>query len=173
MFHDKKNGNSYLDHIKSKIDSSNLSKNVTFHGRISHEEVVKYYQAADMFVIPSFSEAFGMGFIEAMAAQVPIVGTKVGGIPEIVENGKTGLLIESGNSKELTSAIMEILNNQELRQKMITQGKERVEAFNWDNIVRNLELLYAHMLNNSETKNKPAKSSPKYQTTKQDSLNNA
>jgi glycosyltransferase involved in cell wall biosynthesis len=72
-----------------------------------------------------------MGFIEAMAAQVPVIGTKVGGIPEIVENGKTGLLVESGNSKELASAITELLCNEDLRQKIITQGKERVKEFNW------------------------------------------
>ena len=162
MFHDKKNVNSYLSQIKSKIDSSNISKNVTFHGRIPHEDVVKYFHAADIFVLPSFSEAFGIGFIEAMAAQVPVVGTKVGGIPEIVENGKTGVLVESGNSKDLANAITELLGNEDLRQKMITQGKERVEAFNWDKIVRNLEFLYAHMLNNSEAKNKPTISFPKY-----------
>jgi glycosyltransferase involved in cell wall biosynthesis len=149
-FYNKKNGNSYLSQIRSKIDSSNIPKNITFHGKIPHEDIIKYYQAADLFVLPSFCEAFGMGFVEAMAAQVPVVGTKVGGIPEILENGKAGVLVESGNSKELANAIIELLGNESLRQKMIAQGKERVEEFTWDNAVRNLEFLYAHTLNTSE-----------------------
>jgi glycosyltransferase involved in cell wall biosynthesis len=149
MFHDKKNGDSYLSQVKSKIDSSNISKNVTFHGRIPHGDIAKYFHTADIFVLPSFHEAFGMGFIEAMAAQVPVIGTKVGGIPEIVENGKTGLLVESGNSKELANAVTELLCNEDLRQKFIAQGKERVKEFNWDKIVTNLESLYANTIKNS------------------------
>jgi glycosyltransferase involved in cell wall biosynthesis len=154
-FYDKKNGYSYLEQLKSKIASSNISKNVTFHGTIPHRDIVEYYQAADLFVLPSFCEAFGMGFVEAMAAQVPVIGTKVGGIPEILDNGEAGVLVESGNSKDLASAIIALIGNESLRQKMITRGKERVEEFTWDNAVRNLEFLYAHILNNSNLRNKP------------------
>jgi glycosyltransferase involved in cell wall biosynthesis len=143
----RKGSSTYLDYLKHRLVSLNISNNVTFHGRISHEQAVKFYQAADVFVQPSvISEAFGMGIIEAMACQVPVVATKVGGIPEIVENGKTGLLVEPGDSHALANAILELLSHEDLRRKMGKIGWKRVESFSWDNIVTNLVRLYGDMV---------------------------
>jgi glycosyltransferase involved in cell wall biosynthesis len=149
-FH-RKGSLSYLDHLKHKLVSLNISNKVTFHGLIPHEQKVKFYQAADVFVQPSvFSEPFGMGIIEAMACQVPVVGTKVGGIPEIVEDGKTGLLVEPGDSRALANAILELLSNEDLRRKMGKIGRKQVESFSWDNIVANLLRLYRDMVEHVE-----------------------
>jgi glycosyltransferase involved in cell wall biosynthesis len=148
-FH-RKGSSSYFDYLTRRCVSLNISNNVTFHGRIPHEEVVKFYQAADVFVLPSFTEAFNMDIIEAMACQVPIVATKVGGNPEAVEDGKTGLLVESGNSRALTNAILELLSNEALRRKMGKIGRKQVESLSWDNIVTNLLQLYRDMVEHAE-----------------------
>jgi glycosyltransferase involved in cell wall biosynthesis len=148
-FH-RKGSLSYLDHLKHKLVSLNISNNVTFHGRMQHEQVVKFYQAADVFVLPSFTEAFNMDIIEAMACQVPVVATKVGGNPEIVEDGKTGLLVESGDSRALANAILELLSNEDLRRKMGKIGRKRVESLSWDSIVTNLLRLYKDMVEHDE-----------------------
>jgi glycosyltransferase involved in cell wall biosynthesis len=148
-FH-RKGSSSYLDYLTRRCVSLNISNNVTFHGRIPHEEVVKFYQAADVFVLPSFTEAFNMDIIEAMACQVPIVATKVGGNPEAVEDGKTGLLVESGNSRALTNAILELLSNEALRRKMGKIGRKQVESLSWDNIVTNLLQAYRDMVEHAE-----------------------
>lgn len=143
----KKRSSIYLDHLKHRLVSLELSNKVTFHGRIPHEKKIKLYQTADVFVQPSvFSEPFGMSIIEAMACQVPVVGTKVGGIPEIVEEGETGLLVEPGDSRALANAILELLSNEDLRRKMGKIGRKRVESFSWDNIVTNLLRLYRDMV---------------------------
>ena len=144
-FYGKGSMGSYLGYLTRRCVSLNISNNVTFHGRIPQEEVVKFYQAADVYVQTSFSEAFGRGIIEAMACQVPVVGTKVGGIPEIVADGKTGLLVEPGDSRALANAIIELLSNEDLRRKMGQFGRKRVESFSWDNIVTNLVRLYEDM----------------------------
>lgn len=146
-FYRKGSLRSYFDHLAHKLVSLNISNNVTFHGLIPHEQVVKFYQAADGFVLPSvLSEPFGMGIIEAMACQVPVIATKLGGIPEIVEDGKTGLLVEPGDSHALANAILELLSNEDLRRKMGKIGRKRVESFSWDNIVTNLLRLYGGMV---------------------------
>ena len=149
-FHGKESLSPYLDHLKHKLVSLNISDNVTFRGQIAHEQVVKFYQAADVFVQPSFSEAFGMGIIEAMACQVPVVGTRVGGIPEIIEDGKTGFLVDAGDSRALANALIELLSNDDLRRKMGEAGRKRVESFSWDNIVTNLLRLYEDMVERVE-----------------------
>jgi glycosyltransferase involved in cell wall biosynthesis len=147
-FH-RKGSLGYLDHLTNQLNSLNISNNITFHGLIAHE-IVKFYQAADVFVQPSvFDEPFGMGIIEAMACQVPVVATKVGGIPEIVEDGKTGLLVEPGDSRALANAVLELLSNEDLRRKMGKTGRKRVESFSWDNIVTNLLHLYIDMVGNA------------------------
>jgi glycosyltransferase involved in cell wall biosynthesis len=148
-FH-RKGSSNYLDHLAHKLVSLNISNNVTFHGQIPHEQVVKFYQAADVFVLPSFTEAFNMDIIEAMACQVPIVATKVGGNPEAVEDGKTGLLVESGNSRALANAILELLSNEDLRRKMRKIERNRVESLSWDSVVTNLLRLYRDIVEHDE-----------------------
>ena len=153
LFH-RKGSLSYLDYLKHKLVSLNISNNVTFHGLIPHEQKIKLYQAADVFVQPSvWSEPFGMGIIEAMACQVPVVATRVGGIPEIVEDGRTGFLVEPGDSRSLAHAILELLSNEDLRRKMGKVGRKRVERFSWDNIVTNLLRLYGDMVKDVEHSN--------------------
>lgn len=148
-FH-RKGSSSYLDYLSNLLVSLNLSSNVTFHGQIPHKQVVKFYQAADVFVLPSFVEAFNMGIVEAMACQLPVVATDVGGNPEAVEDGKTGLIVESGNSFALANAILELLSNEDLRREMGKIGRKRVESFSWDSIVANLLRLYKDMVKRDE-----------------------
>jgi glycosyltransferase involved in cell wall biosynthesis len=149
-FHTKGSSNPYFDYLTQNLDSLNISNKVTFHGKIPHDQTIKLYQASDILIQPSvFHEPFGMAIIEAMACQIPVIGTKVGGIPEIIENGKTGLLIESGDVSALTKALLELLSNEDLRMKMGKIGRERAESFSWDTIVTNLLSLYKDMIERS------------------------
>jgi glycosyltransferase involved in cell wall biosynthesis len=143
-FYTKGSPRPYLDYLERKLVSLNISNNVTFHGLISNEQKLKLFQTAEVFVQPSvWSEPFGMSVIEAMAYQLPVVATKAGGIPEIVEDGETGLLVSPGDSCELAKAILQLLSNVELRRKMGKAGLKRVEYFSWDNVVTNLLRLYS------------------------------
>ena len=137
----KKTG--YLSHLQEQLFSLNIVDNVTCTGFIPHRYLIKHYRQADVLVNSSFSEAFGMSLIEAMACQVPVVATRVGGMTEIVEDGKTGMLVKSGNASDLAEAILRILSEKDLRKKIRNAARERVvELFSWDRIVEKLMYQY-------------------------------
>jgi len=101
-------------------------------------DAYKYLKAFDIFVLPSVKEGFPWTILEAMAAEVPIVATKVGAISEI----QPGLLVEPGNSKELSSAIRKLLKNRDLRNKLTNQSKKTVkDKFSLERMVNNVEKL--------------------------------
>jgi glycosyltransferase involved in cell wall biosynthesis len=83
-------------------------------GKIPPEELDKYYQEASVFCLPTYLEPFGIVFIEAMTAHLPIVATRVGAIPDFVEEGKNGIMIEPGDIQGLATALLQLLKNPEL-----------------------------------------------------------
>jgi glycosyltransferase involved in cell wall biosynthesis len=112
---------------------------VHFHPGLPHPEVLSRYQTADLFVFPSISETFGVPVIEAMACGTPVVAGRAGGIPELVVSGKTGLLVERGNPRQLADAILKILADSCLARSMGEWGRKRVQDhFSWQNVVENL-----------------------------------
>jgi len=92
-----------------------LEKRVHFISPIPYDEVPSYYKAMDLIVQPSLSESFGIAILENMALGNVVIASEVGGIPELIEDGKTGLLVPPGNSKILGEKIIEILKNQSLQ----------------------------------------------------------
>ena len=137
------NKTGYIFHLQKQLLSYNIMDNVTFTGYIPHKHLINHYRQADMLVNTSFSEAFGMSLIEAMACQVPVVATRVGGMTEIVEEGKTGILVESGNAPELAKAILYILSDEDLMKRMRNAARERAgELFSWDKIADDLLCQY-------------------------------
>jgi len=119
---------------------------VKFLGRIDHKELPKYYKNADLFVLLSTVEAFGVVFAEAMAAELPVVATNIGGIPEIVENGKTGILVPPKNKEKLANAVIKLINNKNLSKEMGITGKQRVQKyFTWEIIAKKYEKLFTEI----------------------------
>lgn len=106
-------------------------------------EWLKLYQAADLFVMPTYSDCTPWVFLEAMAAGLPIITTRVNAIPEIVIHGDNGLLIERGDRAALAQSIDHLINNLDLRQKMGHQGRNLVEyTFNAKTHFEKLEHLF-------------------------------
>lgn len=135
----------YLKHIKSRIPP-HLSARVVFTGALPQEKLLPYYQKADVVINPSLSEAFGMSLVEAMATQTPVVATKIGGMPEIVDDGKTGLLTDPGDTSALANAIIKIISQPNLAHKMGRAGRQKVlKHYTWQQITKNLIDCYATM----------------------------
>jgi glycosyltransferase involved in cell wall biosynthesis len=133
----------YFSYLQRRLFSLEISKNVTFTGLVPHLQLVNFYRNADVFVNSSFSEAFGMPLIEAMATKVPVVAPLVGGIKEIVENGKTGIIVEPCDDNSLAEAILSLLSDKNLRESMGEAARRRaVEIFSWERIVERLLRLY-------------------------------
>ena len=119
---------------------------VIFTGSLSQEDLLKAYACADVFVIPSSYEAFGLTLIEAMAQGVPVVATNVGGMPYVLKDGKCGKIVEYGDVEELSTAIIELLDDEQKRLNYIDQGYKRVKDFSLSNISEKLEDIYQELL---------------------------
>jgi len=100
---------------------------VEFLGRIPYQELPKIYQRADIFVSPSLSEALGMSIMEAMASGLPVIASNLSGPRELVEDGKTGFLVEPGNFKALKEKLILLLENSDLRKEMGKLGRQRIQ----------------------------------------------
>ncbi len=114
-----------FDHLNNRTRELGLADTVEFVGKVPYEETVKYYQQADVFVLPSMAnEGLPMTIIEAMAAGLPVAASDIGGIPEAVTDGETGLLVKPGNMDELSTALSKLLRDDELRKKMGQRARE-------------------------------------------------
>lgn len=91
---------------------------VNFHGFVDDKKLKVFYKNCDVFIAPSRYESFGLIFLEAFLYGKPVIGTKVGGIPEIVKKGKTGILVKVNNESEITHAVLKIFSNQNLRKTL-------------------------------------------------------
>ncbi|MBD6619310.1 glycosyltransferase family 4 protein [Komarekiella sp. 'clone 1'] len=124
---------SYRSQLQNRLTSTAASS-VFFLGKVPHFELFEYYQQADIFIFPSvWNEAFGMPIVEAMSMGLPVIATRGGAFPELVEDEKTGLLVERGDVDALAEAILRLLEDDNLRIAMGEAGQQRaVEKFAWD-----------------------------------------
>ena len=100
-----------------------LCDHVHFLGFVSKEKLSEYYKQTDIFVVPSVYESFGLIYVEAMMHGVPVIGCRAGGIPEVVENEKTGILVDPDDDKALTDAICRLMSDPVLREKMGSEAR--------------------------------------------------
>jgi glycosyltransferase involved in cell wall biosynthesis len=133
--------------LKNLVKELDIEDNVKFLGFISEEEKYSYYKSTDLCVFPSRFEWFGIILLEAMACGKPIVASNVGGIPYVVEDGKTGLLFESENVDDLAEKIITLLKDKELRDKMGKAGKGRVKEFTWEKVAERTVEVYKEIMN--------------------------
>lgn len=113
-----------------------------FIGSKSHNELKKIYASADVIVVPSIIDEKGAQeglptvIFEAMASKLPVVATRTGGIPDLITDGKNGLLFEQKNITQMADCINKILNDEELRISLISEGIKTVEDYDYKNIAK-------------------------------------
>jgi glycosyltransferase involved in cell wall biosynthesis len=132
----------YLADIQGRIPDS-LKKRVHFHGNVAHRELAQHYRRASVFVNPSLSDAFPLTVVEAMAAELPVVASAVGGVPESVADGVTGLLVEPDSAEALADGLRRLLGDEELRRRMAPAARERaLKLFSWQAIAKQIGHVY-------------------------------
>jgi glycosyltransferase involved in cell wall biosynthesis len=120
---------------------------VEFLGDIVPDRIPEYLAQADIFVRPSRSEGLGSSFLEAMAAGLPVVGTAVGGIAEIIRNNENGLLVKPEDPKDLAQKIQLLLESQDLREKLGQNGRRLVEEkYSWDLISKKIAGIFSSLI---------------------------
>lgn len=132
--------------LKRLASELEIADSVTFSGLIDYEEMPGFYNAADVCVIPSFYESFGLVAIESLACGTPIVATNVGDIKNIVVNGETGYVVEDNTPINLARSISSILSNPALDTQRTQFIRSSVARFNWSNIAGSLADLFKEEL---------------------------
>jgi len=138
----------YLQKLKDMAVKLGIENHVIFAGRVSDEELPKYYNLADVFAFPTLRmEGLPLVVPEAMACEKPVIASRIGGIPTVIENNKDGILIEPGNLKELKERIMEVLRDEELAKKLGKNARKKVvERFSLDRMVEDTIKVYKEVL---------------------------
>lgn len=134
-----------LNRLQTLGDSLGLST-VRYVKAQPQENLAQYYAAADVFVMPSHYESFGMVVLEALACGTPVVASEVGGLSSTVIHGDCGLLVPSGDWRAFAQAISRLLGSPHLRSAMHRAGPERARAFAWPHIVENNVRLYRRLI---------------------------
>lgn len=140
-----KKESSYKEKLMKLIPEGYKNK-AQFLGYVAPEDLDRYYRQCDIFVAPSLYESFGFIFIEAMSYGKPVVGCGVGGIPEVIIDGVTGVLVPPADTQALADAIIVLLKDQLCRQKLGNSARDYVENnFSQDIMVRNTINAYAEL----------------------------
>lgn len=121
--------------LSSLVDSLGMSGRTTFVGEVPHEQIARYYNTADVVVYPTLYEPLGNVVLESMASGKPIVASRTGGIPEIL-NDECGILVSPADEKELHRALDTLLNDESLRKEMGASGRNAVKKYSWENVAR-------------------------------------
>jgi N-acetyl-alpha-D-glucosaminyl L-malate synthase BshA len=116
-----------IKRCKILTEKLNLTDKVFFLGNL--ENIIPVLSISDLYMLPSKSESFGLSALEALSCSVPVVGTKVGGLPEVVEDGVCGFLVDPDNVDELASSALGILCDKDLKSKMSYEARRRAMLF--------------------------------------------
>lgn len=123
---------------KSQITNHKLERNIILRGNLPHDEIPGEIASAAVFVGPSRKEGQGIAFVEAQAASTAAIGTAVGGIPEVIEDGVSGLLVQPENPEALARAILKLLRDPLYAKQLAETAKKRVLRYDWDRIADNV-----------------------------------
>ena len=124
--------------------------NYAFLGYRNREELLRYYRISNIFVIPSYSENMPMTLLEAMSCALPVISTRVGGIPEVVSDYVDGILVTPGSVDELASSLILLLQDENLRRSLGLNARKKImEKFSWNKAIHRILGIYREIMEGS------------------------
>lgn len=143
-------GHGEVEQARSLAESLNLIAHVTIPGWLDSSQRNELLSKADVFVLPSYNEGLPMALLEAMSWGLPVITTPVGGVPELVSQTETGLLVNPGNIQQLVEAMQSLIENESMRLSMGSAARKRITPLNIKNYCRSLLCIYHSALESSK-----------------------
>lgn len=131
--------------IEKQIEELAIKNSVILKGNLPHKEVLEELKKSEVFVCPSLAEGLGNVFIEAQACGVPPIGTKIGGIPDVIQHNKNGILINSENSQEIVAAVKKLFDDRLLYERIKNNTLNSVKRFDWNEIIIKIKNIYLNV----------------------------
>ncbi len=128
--------------LQRLCDDLGVDQSVVFLGKRRQDTLQYYYSAADVVVMPSHYESFGMVALEAMACGTPVIASDVGGLGFLVQDGKTGFTVPDGDVELLLSRLNQLLSDRQLQKRMSAAAVAHAQGYSWDKIARQIVALY-------------------------------
>jgi D-inositol-3-phosphate glycosyltransferase len=138
--------NEELERLKTIRAELGITDLVVFLGARDQDKLHHYYSAAEMVIMPSHYESFGMVALEAMACGTPVIASDVGGLAHLVRDGETGLHVPNGNPEALAGAIARLVEDHELRERLGQQAHQYAQQYSWECIADRMQALYRKAL---------------------------
>ena len=135
-----------MERLQSIGQELGISNKVDFVGRLDQEELPIYYNAADICVVPSYYESFGLVALEAMACGTPVIASRVGGLPTFIKDGLTGYLVESRCPEPFTDRLEILLSSPRIRMAMGEASRKAALAMGWSSVVESLIESYTSLV---------------------------
>lgn len=139
-------GSPHRAELEARARELGLGERVRFVGSVPHEDLPAYYSAADVTVVPSYYESFGLVAVESMACGTPVVASRVGGLTGTVLDGRTGYLVPWRCPEPFADRIETLLANEELREGLGRAGVEAVQQYAWERIAERIDELYRELV---------------------------
>jgi len=138
--------NAEMARLQDMVETLQIENFVIFLGKQDQQMLPYYYSAAEVVVMPSHYESFGMVALEAMACGTPVVASQVGGLAFLVRDGETGFVVPGNDVQALANRLVELIKNQELRNKLGNQSTKYAQLYSWENISEKIAEVYKQLL---------------------------
>jgi glycosyltransferase involved in cell wall biosynthesis len=137
--------------LRLKAKNFGIDDRIKFFGHVGHGAIVEYMSKADIFIRPSLSEGLGNSFLEAMAMELPVIATPVGGIPDFIANGETGLFCNVSDPRSIADCVRRLIEDRTLRNLIVKNAYEMVATkYDWNNIAKQMESEAFNVVMNSK-----------------------
>jgi D-inositol-3-phosphate glycosyltransferase len=134
-----------LDRLRVVARAQGVEAEVRFQGAIPQEELPRFYSAADLLIVPSYYESFGLVAVESLACGTPVIATKVGGLPYIVRDGENGFLIPWRCAGLLAEKIDAVLSDTDLLEELRARARSSVIRYSWRTVAAQIRQVYDHL----------------------------
>ncbi len=135
-----------VDRLRSLAKALNVDEVFDFVGMVDQGDLPVYYNAADVCVVPSYYESFGLTALESMACGTPVVASRVGGLPNVIQHGRTGYLQSRRCPETFANSLEMIISSPSLRQRMGQAARRRAEGMGWEQVADKISRVYDKLL---------------------------